>query len=606
MSSLFVEQKVEPEKIKEEKIKVNVNKILYKAHKNIKKERIKNPSKRIDYLCVDKNDLPQNLPNAKNIKNRKLKNQLNKDVKLAILSSKKILANTKFMPLKEGYIKYNSMNEPGVHNASSSKKKKKKKKGQLINSTEMETQNNDDNNMSGINDINDINSINSCNRNDLDFNTHKNYTVEQDGMNSLGPEDEEGNINRRASQKYIYDKADVGTQKKVFDLKLNMGPYSCTYTRNGKYLLMTGVKGHVSLIDTHNLESLCEYQVDEMIRCNTTLHNYKLFAVSQKKYIYIYDNTGMEINCIKDILYTYNMVFLPYHFLLTSIGEFGELVYQDISVGNIITRKKTKRGPCSIIKQNKKDAIIYLGHKNGHVTLWSPNVDKCLCDIFCHHTPISSIGVHDNYLITASVDSTYKLWDIRKMEYIKSYKSHNIINNIDISDTSLVAFSMNTHFRTYNNFFTNPQLYITHNVYGDQINSISFQPFEDICSLGLKHSIKTVLVPGAGIANIDTFFNNPYETKKQVRENEVKLLLDKLPADTIKFNTNQIGNLNPYILKHNEQKNYTNSFNKKNIKKGNNNNSFYNNKKKANKKKKNKINKKNINVMDKQSEQETD
>ncbi|ETW57159.1 hypothetical protein PFUGPA_00934 [Plasmodium falciparum Palo Alto/Uganda] len=114
MSSLYVEQKVEPEKIKEEKINVNVNKILYKAHKNIKKEKIKNPSKRIDYLCVDKNDLPKNLPNTKNIKNRKLKNQLNKDVKLAILSSKKLLANTKFMPLKEGYIKYNSVNEPKI------------------------------------------------------------------------------------------------------------------------------------------------------------------------------------------------------------------------------------------------------------------------------------------------------------------------------------------------------------------------------------------------------------------------------------------------------------------------------------------------------------
>ncbi|SOV75176.1 nucleolar rRNA processing protein, putative [Plasmodium sp. gorilla clade G3] len=585
MSSLFVDQKVEPEKIKEEKIKVNVNKILYKAHKNIKKERIKNQSKRIDYLCVDKNDLPKNLPNTKNIKNRKLKNLLNKDVKLAILSSKKILANTKFMPLKEGYIKYNSVNEPGVHIAPSIKKKKKKKKRPIDRFDRYRN--------------NNMNSIN--NYNDLDFNTHKNYTMEKEGINYLSLVDKEDNKNKRASQKYIYDKADVGTQKKVFDLKLNMGPYSCTYTRNGKYLLMTGVKGHISLIDTHNLESLCEFQVDEMIRCNTTLHNYKLFAVSQKKYIYIYDNTGMEINCIKDILYTYNMVFLPYHFLLTSIGEFGELVYQDISVGNIVTRKKTKRGPCSIIKQNKKDAIIYLGHRNGHVTLWSPNIDKSICDIFCHHTPISSIGVHDNYLITASIDSTYKLWDIRKMEYIKSYKSHNIINNIDISDTTLVAFSMNTHFRTYNNFFTNPQLYITHNVYGDQINSISFQPFEDICSLGLKHSIKTLLVPGAGIANIDTFFNNPYETKKQVRENEVKLLLDKLPSDTIKFNTNQIGNINPYLVKHNEQKkNDTNSYNKNNIKKKNNNSFYYN------KNKKNKKNKKNINVIHKQSEQETD
>ncbi|VEV55580.1 U3 small nucleolar RNA-associated protein 7, putative [Plasmodium vinckei vinckei] len=470
--------------------------------------------------------LSKDFPNPKNIKNKKIKNKISTDVKLAILSSKKIQTNAQFNNINDhGYIKLAS------HKNDKSLEKKKVTHNQKFPNT--------------TNDANESLINLSKQKGELKI-------VESKTLNN---EDVLVTSSIKVNQKYIYENADVGTQKKVFDLHLNLGPYTCNYSRNGKHLLVTGEKGHISLLDTHNMESLCELDVNETVRCNTIFHNHKLFAVGQKKYIYIYDNTGIEVNCIKDILYPSQLEFLPYHFLLASIGDLGELVYQDISVGNIVTRKKTKRGPCSIMKQNKHDAIIYLGHKNGHVTLWSPNMDKSVCDIFCHYTPISAIGIHDNYLITSSLDCTYKLWDIRKLEYINTFKSHNIINNIDISDTSLVAFTMNSHFRTYKNFFTKPELYLTHNTYGDKINSIAFQPFEDICCAGLKYSIKSFIVPGSGLANIDTFVNNPYETKKQTKENEIRQLLDKLPPETIHFKQHQIGKINPYLTLDHAKKN---------------------------------------------------
>ncbi|KAI4840767.1 U3 small nucleolar RNA-associated protein 7 [Plasmodium brasilianum] len=587
MEDIFVESNVNTEKIKENKITVvNVNKIIYNIKKRIKKKKKRNGGNKINYLpVVDPTQLPKDLPNTKNIKNKKLKNKLKKDVKLAILSTKKILANKKFRKIDEGYIDVKQKHlvqkkddTEGVHPVL---KGKKGKKGKEIRTKkgmdEIKQSGVDKIKQSGVDKIKrivmeDLNKIekgvgnipetNATSQkevrimkfpahvqNKMHFSMRDERSCYSGEYYKRTEEGEEGIKEEKKihiSQKYIYDRADIGTQKKVIDLSLNMGPYTCTYSRNGKYLLTTGDKGHITLIDTQNLETLCELEVCETVRCNTILHNHKLFAVSQKKYMYIYDNTGLEVNCIKDILYTYQMEFLPYHFLLTSVGEFGELVYQDITMGNIITRKKTKRGPCSIMKQNKHDAIIYLGHSNGHVTLWSPNVDKCICDIYCHYTPISSIAVSDNYLISASIDCTYKIWDMRKLEYIKSYREHNIINNIDISDTSIVAFCMNSHFKTYKNLFTKPEVYLTHNTYGDKINSISFQPFEDICCAGLKYSVKSFLVPGSGLANIDTFVNNPYETKKQVRENEVRLLLDKLSPDTIQFKRNEIGKVNPY------------------------------------------------------------
>lgn len=43
-----------------------------------------------------------------------------------------------------------------------------------------------------------------------------------------------------------------------------------------------------------------------------------LYAVAQKRYLYIYDHTGMELHCLKKHDHVNRLTFLPYHFLLVS------------------------------------------------------------------------------------------------------------------------------------------------------------------------------------------------------------------------------------------------------------------------------------------------
>jgi hypothetical protein len=118
------------------------------------------------------------------------------------------------------------------------------------------------------------------------------------------------------------------------------------------------------------------------------LHNETLFAVAQRKYVYVYDNKGLELHKLKNHLEVNRLEFLPYHFLLTSIvrplpalnrttkkaylssvsrsqGVAGYLRYHDTSTGNLLTEIRTKLGPCEVMTQNPQNAIIHLGHANG-------------------------------------------------------------------------------------------------------------------------------------------------------------------------------------------------------------------------------------------------
>jgi U3 small nucleolar RNA-associated protein 7 len=127
--------------------------------------------------------------------------------------------------------------------------------------------------------------------------------------------------------------------------------------------------------------------------CDRWLHNELFFAVAQKKNVYIYDKSGLEIHRLKKHVDVNKLEFLPYHFLLVSVGNAGYLKYQDTSTGELVAELRTKLGPCNCMRQNPTNAVIHLGHGNGTVSLWSPTMTTPSVKMLCHRGPVTSLAI---------------------------------------------------------------------------------------------------------------------------------------------------------------------------------------------------------------------
>ncbi|KAF8252455.1 BING4CT-domain-containing protein [Wilcoxina mikolae CBS 423.85] len=357
----------------------------------------------------------------------------------------------------------------------------------------------------------------------------------------------EGELERtwKVGQKDVRDAVDVATAMKGFELTLGFGGYTAEYSRDGRDLVLGGRKGHVATMDWREGKIGCELQLGETVRDVKWLHNDHFFAVAQKKYVYIYDQQGVEIHCLKKHIEVTNMEFLPYHFLLATIGNAGYLKYQDTSTGALITELRTKHGAPTAMTQNRRNAIIHVGHGNGTVTLWSPNMSTPLVTMLTNKGPVRAVTVDRGgyYMAAAGADSRMNIFDIRTYKEVHSYFTPTPASTLTISDTGVLAVGWGSHVTLWKDALKTKQNspYMTHHQEGTSISSLKFCPFDDV--LGASHSdgFASLIIPGAGEPNFDALEVNPYATKKARQEAEVRGLLEKLRPEMIQLDPDFVG-----------------------------------------------------------------
>ncbi|KAI3387293.1 hypothetical protein SNEBB_004742 [Seison nebaliae] len=365
------------------------------------------------------------------------------------------------------------------------------------------------------------------------------------------------------NQREIIHHNDLLTSEKKFQLKLTeFSPYQIDYTRNGRYLLLGGEKGHIASIDWQTKKLITEFQINERLHSIKWLNNENLYAIGQHRWLHIYDNQGIEIHCHKPIGQVVDMAYLPYHFLLNTINSNGCLHWYDVSLSTIVQHRSIPKMGYSSFTVNPSNGISVVGGKSGAVRMYSPNQKGELLSILCHHSSINQlcIDVNGRYLITTGNDRLMKVWDMRmnrNYKEVNSIRTISIINSLDISQENQIASSYDNRVQIFDNKIWNTGLNDNEFIKNDphisqlhklgpkeKIRNLKFCPYEDVLGIGNTSGFSSILAPASSHAHFDGLEVNPYQSKKHRQNGEVKNLLEKIPIDLITLNPREITEVN--------------------------------------------------------------
>lgn len=355
---------------------------------------------------------------------------------------------------------------------------------------------------------------------------------------------DDGEKSWKVTQGEIKKAVDITSATKSFDLSLGQfGPYRIDYTTNGRHLVIGGRAGHLACFDWVTKKLFCEINVMEEIYDVCWLHQETMLAAAQKDWVYIYDNQGIELHCIKQLHRTLRMEFLPYHFLLVAASDRGFVSWLDASIGKMVTTVPTRCGRLDVMCQNPYNAVIVLGHPKGTVTMWSPNAREPLLSMLCHSRPVRGVAVDTTgtYMATIATDNSLKIWDVRNCKCLQSYRIPYSANHVSFSQRNVLAVAMGNKLQIYKDCCTSGTStpYLCHTV-GQTIADVAFCPYEDVLGIGHDGGFSSILVPGAGEANFDALERNPFQTKSQRRETEVKSLLEKIQPELIVLDPHKV------------------------------------------------------------------
>lgn len=118
------------------------------------------------------------------------------------------------------------------------------------------------------------------------------------------------------------------------------------------------------------------------------------------------------------------------------------MCYQDTTHGQIVAQHKPKLGALRVMRSNPWNATICLGHGNGRVTMWTPNLSTAAVSMQCHLGSVLAVAVDSSgkYMATAGADKRVHVWDLRNSyKQLHTYGGYPGVTSLDISQKGLLA-----------------------------------------------------------------------------------------------------------------------------------------------------------------------
>ncbi|KAI0566164.1 WD40-repeat containing protein [Gracilaria domingensis] len=368
------------------------------------------------------------------------------------------------------------------------------------------------------------------------------------------------------TQSALDGNVDMATMSKArFEMHLagsRLTPYhTACYSRSSRSLLLASRLGHVALMDWRSFKLHTELMLNETVRSATFLHNDSFFATAQKQFAYVYDANGLQLHVLRNHRDPDNLVFLPHHLLLASTSSraavHGRLVYTDTSTGQVLNEhdyaaRHLRLNAATDACANFSNGVVHLAHTSGVVSLWSPITGRPLARMLTHHSAVNHVAVEPSgrYMFTTGDDSVLACWDLRTYRKLFQCRTPKAATSLCVSQRQLVAFSFGASVQVWAPFSNRGDLstlekrtqpYMKQTYPGSVITGLNFCPFEDVLAVCHESGVRNMIVPGAGEPTFDTNAPNPYETRKQRTQNEVRTLIDKLPPASIVLDPSTIG-----------------------------------------------------------------
>ena len=136
----------------------------------------------------------------------------------------------------------------------------------------------------------------------------------------IQPEDGEHLLQYR--QPLLKRNVALANARQMFELDLPFGEYRVEYSNEGRHLLLTGSKGHVALLDWKLKQLLYEGQLKDVVKAAKFMHE-RFYAVAQSSNVFIYNFEGMEVHDLVNLQGPRFLEYLPWHFLLVAISDYG-------------------------------------------------------------------------------------------------------------------------------------------------------------------------------------------------------------------------------------------------------------------------------------------
>lgn len=220
----------------------------------------------------------------------------------------------------------------------------------------------------------------------------------------------------------------------------------------------------------------------------------------------------------------------------------------------MLTQIPTRLGSPHSMAQNPHSAIIHLGHANGTMTLWSPNMTTPHVKLLAHRGPVNGIAVDPSehsagrYVATSGMDGTVKLWDGRMWgQEVREWKTRNQITSLAFSGMGMLSVGGKSGVTVYQDLYKNthrpPSPYLTLPLPSLTASATRFCPFDDLLCVGHERGISSLIVPGSGEPNFDSAEADLYETRTRRREREVRGVLEKIRPELITMDTNFLGKI---------------------------------------------------------------